>query len=1180
MEGKPIVTCAGDEKFFASIRNSIIEGLPRESEEWTRSHMRNPKNVYLSASFIPFSEDRLPPIGTKSLLGQAFFHIYWAECQDIDHYRQTVKENISSWFGKLKIQKIYDWLVVVIDHSENKKSNKTKLLSRGSVLDKVKSDFPSQGSQRCISLLDPSRNDSRAASSMQLLLQRIRKLLLQAYSRQLTSFEDHMRTQRERRNENGWSFQSFFFLQEELAFVLEMLGLYDEALIQYDELDALFTQFVINSNVGDMPEWLTCFSRPCDIWSGVCLLREKSIELRKVLIAGNACLLDLRNYLFARQCALLLLLCRPWEMAQRTLPFLHNCISELKILEVVMPPGSIACWVFLSCFEVLQICEKFSDTTQIKEYSLYCAGLWAYAREKLHELGILCGLMPDLSDNSEKLHIVVNLLAGMGTDAYPVGTDSPHAKLRAALSSKESFLKHYLELSELTMGTFKHNRRIRTARLIGKDLAQLYMKMKQPQKAISFLTDLLMTYREENWEVLTASIQQDLLECYLAMEDVPRYLKTCIRLAATSCFNLDKRKDYFQEIISCSEKLGSDPLLLRTEKTFLVTGAKIESTFTPMICNCEILITFHLQSNLPSEIICRNIRLILKKQNPPLIDKSKHSDSQYLSPKSNITNSHSPISPVQSGGLGIPSRDEIQQRILVQPQLIIGSYRQEGAPIYSVMCKNTHQVLRRRDSQGFHKDDISEEENGLGFKVSMVKLVPGHNVVVLPFKATQPGMYVFHRLWMEWGNIHFALSHLSPLFSFIVIEELPTITRRIEDFTDDQLQKLKRKSQVQIQTWREEHLGDLVAGIEQSIVLKVSSGSSSLPKECSINLKASRGLKLKNIDTSAEFSDEIRIQVPEVQPFSSVEVSIKVIAQFIAQKHPNAVEHFITLLCPWFQSAQRVSLQFLPPFCVTQKLHTYGLRKYIHITTYGVTFLHQFLLSNAQLVLADQKEVLLKELSSSNSLIVEADESASFVWEILTEDPNMLPSHFIFNVNYQLVEEDPVDVLQFSFEFKLSHYETLYAVRARVEPPTGSEFCRAGTMCFMHISINQIHDSAFTSLMYEVVADQAVWAVCGRTAGVVNIDATRKHSVTLDVKPLISGFLPLPTVRLSKYIPAAEQRKSVSKESTPSKDSGNYHGTNVARLEPFDTGQVYSWSRANQVHVLPASNTSSLEVTS
>jgi hypothetical protein len=38
--------------------------------------------------------------------------------------------------------------------------------------------------------------------------------------------------------------------QEEQAFILEMLGLYDEALVQYDELDVLFNQFVLNSNVG------------------------------------------------------------------------------------------------------------------------------------------------------------------------------------------------------------------------------------------------------------------------------------------------------------------------------------------------------------------------------------------------------------------------------------------------------------------------------------------------------------------------------------------------------------------------------------------------------------------------------------------------------------------------------------------------------------------------------------------------------------------------------------------------------------------------------------------------------------------------------------------------------------------------------------------------------------------
>jgi len=29
-----------------------------------------------------------------------------------------------------------------------------------------------------------------------------------------------------------------------------MLGIHDEALVQYDELDAMFTQFILNSQVG------------------------------------------------------------------------------------------------------------------------------------------------------------------------------------------------------------------------------------------------------------------------------------------------------------------------------------------------------------------------------------------------------------------------------------------------------------------------------------------------------------------------------------------------------------------------------------------------------------------------------------------------------------------------------------------------------------------------------------------------------------------------------------------------------------------------------------------------------------------------------------------------------------------------------------------------------------------
>ena len=45
-------------------------------------------------------------------------------------------------------------------------------------------------------------------------------------------------------------------------------------------------------------------------------------------------------------------------------------------------------------------------------------------------------------------------------------------------------------------------------------------------------------------------------------------------------------------------------------------------------------------------------------------------------------------------------------------------------------------------------------------------------------------------------------------------------------------------------------------------------------------------------------------------------------------------------------------------------------------------------------------------------------------------------------------------------------------------------------------------------------------------AGVISLDTVDKQNVALDVMPLIGGFLPLPLVRLSKYIPADQKTHS------------------------------------------------------
>lgn len=51
----------------------------------------------------------------------------------------------------------------------------------------------------------------------------------------------------------GFCFFKTLGEQEELAFVFEMLQQFEDALVQYDELDALFSQYVVNFGAGG--EW-------------------------------------------------------------------------------------------------------------------------------------------------------------------------------------------------------------------------------------------------------------------------------------------------------------------------------------------------------------------------------------------------------------------------------------------------------------------------------------------------------------------------------------------------------------------------------------------------------------------------------------------------------------------------------------------------------------------------------------------------------------------------------------------------------------------------------------------------------------------------------------------------------------------------------------------------------------
>ncbi|EDO41094.1 predicted protein, partial [Nematostella vectensis] len=376
----------GDKHVYTELNPELEKRLPETATEWRRSFGRPPKTVRLKARFVRLHDSLL--VGNienaSSLHRQPFFHMFWTDCQDTDEYKNNLKNSVAEWQQKLQDRGIIDWLIVQVVVQDAVKGNKPKLqFPRGSVFDKIKSDFGGKSSDRIIQLWEPFKEgvSTRSVESWQSLVTKLRQLLLISFNRHLGKFEDRVRALRERRTEPMWSFTTYFLLHE-LAFVFEMMGLYEEALIQYDEIDALLTQMIINSKFGEPLTCIDIFLRESKCCDGVPMAQRQQEYLRVLIKTQDATFIDLRNYLFARQCKLLLLLRRPWEIALRMLDFLHNLVHEIKTLKVVMPSGGEACCIILSILEVLRACRAHNDDEDSMSYSLHVALLYQYAKKK------------------------------------------------------------------------------------------------------------------------------------------------------------------------------------------------------------------------------------------------------------------------------------------------------------------------------------------------------------------------------------------------------------------------------------------------------------------------------------------------------------------------------------------------------------------------------------------------------------------------------------------------------------------------------------------------------------------------------------------------------------------------------------------------------------------------------
>ncbi|XP_062868707.1 trafficking protein particle complex subunit 10 [Trichomycterus rosablanca] len=1170
MENKPIVTCAGDQNLFTALYSLLAQQLPREPMEWRRSYGRAPKMIHLEANLVQFKEELLPKEGNKALLTFPFLHIYWTDCCDTETYKSSVKEDMQRWQSTLRQHGSVDWLIVVVEN-DGKKKNKTNILPRTSIMDKIRNDFCNKQSDRCVSLSDPLKDSSRSQESWNSFLTKLRTLLLMSFTKNLGRFEDDMRTMREKRTEPGWSFCDYFMVQEELAFVFEMLQQYEDALVQYDELDALFTQYVLNFGAGDGANWLGSFCQAVRNWNGLLLRRPIDMEKRELIQRSEASLLDLRSYLFSRQCTLLIFLQRPWEVTQRALELLHNCVQELRLLEVSVPQGALDCWVFLSCLEVLHRIEGCCDRTQLEANFSHTVGLWTYATEKLKSLGCMCGLVSENGPNSEELNRTVDLLAGLGPERPETANSpqSPYKKLKEALSSVEAFEKHYLELSHAALEMYRAIGRLRSARLVGKSLAEFYMRKGDAQTAKTFLQDSLKSYTTEGWSLPLTHTRKQIAECLKQLQQTEDYLQTSALLASDTNLTDEERKHFCQEVLTFANK-SPEAKDQRVTLSMTAFAQLKELRFLPAAATVHVGATLQLELHLCSQM---PVPMCLEQ-----LAASVHFLHEQPGTRSGPTGSQWRQGPSPDGVMTFPFLSHLSgaapgtsMPALELHEMHDRSPTDNTLTSTSMVCKNVHMVLRGSEGS-FPLDTSSATGSAFNMEAGMqmlktkdVTLQPGNNSILFNAPTTQAGTYTLRQLCATVGRVQFVLPHIYPIVQYEVYSQEPQLT--IEPLTESLLAGLPQQVKFTIVTGHYE--------IKKGDALQLSN-TDSMPilhsSSCSARILSSTGELVGDAALSIQASQKVTsISLPLIPPYHTLEFQLEVLCHIpsslgrpeserltngeIRHRPKNrtrynsgmvTIDQKISVDCPWSIYSILLSLTFYTPFRAKHSLLSAGKRKYVQVCLENVSNTN-FRIANQTLSVHQHTPSLeLLSLNAKAHQLVYSRQSIFSLWEVKWNTEPPLCLQCIFSASFSPADAPDTALKPYSYEFQLESVTTTYSVTADIQPAVGEQHCHAGALCRLEVSITRLTEPneaeredeelteseglRTTRLMYEVVDNSSNWAVCGKSSGLVSMPmaAMATHKVQMEVMPLFAGKLPFPSIRVFKYLPHTAQPPSQS----------------------------------------------------
>ncbi|BGP18137.1 hypothetical protein JCM10213v2_006192 [Rhodosporidiobolus nylandii] len=491
---------------YEAVRADVDRQLPLRNLHWVRQSSAN--RTIRTIQALPLDFRPLDSFGSApskpDLLARPYLYLLFVVCDDNETYRATVRTQIREWLDSVTAKQHQEWLIV---HVTSGRGGVAKFYQRkGAIVDKIKADFNVGKKDRCIQVVQGASADDPTAWAD--FLSKVKEGIVATFDTNVALYEENVRKADSQRQLQGWQFLPFFRQKEALAESFEAMTLFEDALIQYDELEASFFQTLKEHNNAD---WYRNLGGSVAGDDSFPILSTTAKPYRKLIETNAISVFDFRIYLFARQANMLFRLGRVVEVARRGAYFVSTFARTLREHQASLGANFVESWTYSACLSIVEECERRISTdlehSSGTGFVAVKAELLELAKKQLDKIGMSAGHLPTTHPFAMSLNEISPSTASTASAAAPSSRPSVSRQdLLDAIAEQGAFDQLYVGLTRRAIQAYQASTRKRCALKLHASLAALEHHRQRPSVAQKLYSQLPAHYTDARWSLIESHL--------------------------------------------------------------------------------------------------------------------------------------------------------------------------------------------------------------------------------------------------------------------------------------------------------------------------------------------------------------------------------------------------------------------------------------------------------------------------------------------------------------------------------------------------------------------------------------------------------------------------------------------------------------------------------------------------